>query len=329
VGGRIVRPTQQNSSQSPVFAVSFKLENVGFQFLSLRQRPKTYRLSGVTGRAVWAFYAAVLARTSGLHGGLFTCFCSLTGLFSPVLCTTAIWYKAPRIRIYGHLVEAEFESHSHTGFYDQSGELSVFVQIPESGSSGFRGTVLMSERAHEIRCCLNCGRSNRVPRYSVRQIPRCGNCGLPLPELPITRGLRYIHRFRYYAGAASVGLLGILALRAVPTEWIRPIAEWIVVASLAVCAIFYLGSKKRNKPSAKEFAGRLASDLKAKVNMLATKAWGSQEEIGSTPFVLNPSMVGKLGHPELVRGLLQHVAKVAPLLSVPDMVPRIVIERFM
>jgi hypothetical protein len=179
----------------------------------------------------------------------------------------------------------------------------------------------------EVRC-LTCGRLNRVPRYKITRIPQCGSpgCGVALPELPITKGLRYLYRVRNYAGATVIGVLAVLALRAVRTEF-RPIAEWIVVASLAIGTIVYLGIQKRNKPSAKAFAGQLSAYLKAKVSMLATRALGSQEDIGSTPFVLSPSMVSNLGHQELVKALLQHVDKVAPLLEVPFMVPRIVIER--
>jgi hypothetical protein len=184
----------------------------------------------------------------------------------------------------------------------------------------------MPKPVREIRC-ISCGKVNRVPRYSLTRIPRCGNCGVPLPEFPVTRALRYLYRVRNYAGAAVIGVLAVLALRAVRTEF-RPIAEWIVVASLVIGSIVYLGIQKRNKPSAKAFGGQLSADLKSKVNMLATKAWGSREDIQSTTLVLNPAMVSNiLGHQELVKTLLRHVDRIAPALSVPRMVPRIVVER--
>jgi hypothetical protein len=180
----------------------------------------------------------------------------------------------------------------------------------------------------EVRC-LTCGRLNRVPRYSITRIPRCGNpgCGVALPELPITKALRYLYRVRNYAGAAVIGVLAVLALRAVRTEF-RPIAEWIVVASLAIGTILYLGIQKRNKPSSKAFAGQLSADLRAKADMLATKVWGSREDIQSTSLVLNPASVSNiLKHEELVKALLRHVDRIAPALSVPMMVPRIVVKR--
>jgi hypothetical protein len=77
----------------------------GFESHSLRHRPKIYRFSGVTCPAVWALCAAVSALASGLSAGRFASFCSLTGLFSPKLCTTAIWYKASRVPIYGYSLE--------------------------------------------------------------------------------------------------------------------------------------------------------------------------------------------------------------------------------
>src|SRR6516162_5729199 len=84
----------------------------GFESHSLRHRPEIHRFSGLTGPVVLAICGVVSARTSGLHGGRLASFYSLMSLFSPKLCTSAIWYKDPRVRIYGHPLEAELESHS-------------------------------------------------------------------------------------------------------------------------------------------------------------------------------------------------------------------------
>src|SRR5262249_22526610 len=62
-------------------------------------RRDTHRFSGATDPAVLAVCAVLSTRTYGVHGGHLACFYSLTGLFSPKLCTTAIWYKAPQVRI--------------------------------------------------------------------------------------------------------------------------------------------------------------------------------------------------------------------------------------
>src|SRR5262249_18761697 len=83
--------------------------------------PRHIGSPGDTGPAVWAFVPLFRRGPLDFTKGALASFCSLTGLFSPKLCTTAIWYKAPRPRIYGPPLEAEFESHSRTGFHDQSG----------------------------------------------------------------------------------------------------------------------------------------------------------------------------------------------------------------
>jgi hypothetical protein len=41
-------------------------------------------------------------------------------------------------------------------------------------------------------CCQKCGTTNRVPRYSIRQIPRCGRCS-ELPDGTGRRLLRYLY----------------------------------------------------------------------------------------------------------------------------------------
>ena len=94
-------------------------------------------------RPFWPSVPFFRRGTYGVHGGRLACFYSLTGLFSPELCTTAIWYKAPQVRIYGHPLGTELESHSRRGFYDQSVSSPFraveFVQIfcfnPQAGPS--------------------------------------------------------------------------------------------------------------------------------------------------------------------------------------------------
>jgi hypothetical protein len=60
----------------------------------------------------------------------------------------------------------------------------------------------------EIRCEA-CGTINRLPDYSVRSIPECGNCHYPLPETKSTLIRRAIFRFRMQIVAAS--MIGTLA----------------------------------------------------------------------------------------------------------------------
>jgi hypothetical protein len=92
--------------------LSGALENVRIQLHSLRQRPEAHSFSRAAGPSVWACHTAVSARTSGPRGSRIHSFCSLTGPFSPNLCTMPVWYRASRASIDGHSPEAEFKSHS-------------------------------------------------------------------------------------------------------------------------------------------------------------------------------------------------------------------------
>jgi hypothetical protein len=49
----------------------------------------------------------------------------------------------------------------------------------------------------EVRCEA-CGTVNRVPRYLIRQIPRCGKqgCGKELPEGTVKKLIRSVYRYR-------------------------------------------------------------------------------------------------------------------------------------
>jgi hypothetical protein len=64
-----------------------------------------------------------------------------------------------------------------------------------------------------------------------------------LDKLPWTSNKTHIIR-SLIVGWAFFGILASSALRAVPPEWIRPTAEWIVVLFLAAGTMVYLGTQK-------------------------------------------------------------------------------------
>ncbi len=66
----------------------------------------------------------------------------------------------------------------------------------------------------EIRC-IGCGKINRIPRYSVRFIPRCAACHIKLPEPRVVMTLRgvYQHRGRLLL---AFGVVAGIALAFVP-----------------------------------------------------------------------------------------------------------------
>ncbi len=57
----------------------------------------------------------------------------------------------------------------------------------------------------EVRCEA-CGTVNRVPPYSIRKIPRCGNkeCRAPLPESAIIGALRGVVRYESHAWIGGI-----------------------------------------------------------------------------------------------------------------------------
>jgi len=70
----------------------------------------------------------------------------------------------------------------------------------------------------DVRCSA-CGTPNRVPRYSVARIPRCGKaeCRAVLPEPSLFKPLRFMYRHRRWVPFLfPVGLLGIVLIFAVP-----------------------------------------------------------------------------------------------------------------
>jgi hypothetical protein len=61
---------------------------------------------------------------------------------------------------------------------------------------------------HEVRCL--CGVLNRLPGYRVRQIPKCGACGAPLPEPTFIKSARAVYRapvFMWVTGVAFITLM--------------------------------------------------------------------------------------------------------------------------
>lgn len=67
--------------------------------------------------------------------------------------------------------------------------------------------------------------------------------------------------------------------------------------------------------------------LRAKVELLARKSWGSREDIANSCLELaHKAIQGHTDHGQLVAALLKHVRGIAPGISVPMMTPRVVIE---
>jgi len=62
--------------------------------------------------------------------------------------------------------------------------------------------------SREIRCG-SCGVLNRVVRYSIARLPKCGNCGTTLPEPRATKFFRFFYRNRSWGRYAP--LLIVLA----------------------------------------------------------------------------------------------------------------------
>jgi hypothetical protein len=62
--------------------------------------------------------------------------------------------------------------------------------------------------------CQNpeCGMDNRLRRYSIREIPRCGNCGWPLPEPLLIRFMRAVPLWPelWIASGIAIILLGFV-----------------------------------------------------------------------------------------------------------------------
>jgi hypothetical protein len=48
-----------------------------------------------------------------------------------------------------------------------------------------------------LASCASCDTKNRVPAYSFKRRPRCGNCGAPLAESFRTRTIRRLYQDRY------------------------------------------------------------------------------------------------------------------------------------
>ena len=62
--------------------------------------------------------------------------------------------------------------------------------------------------ATPILSCTGCGVRNRVPRHSLREAPRCGRCGVALPQNPLRLVAQHLMPLRYSAlGAVCLSLL--------------------------------------------------------------------------------------------------------------------------
>jgi hypothetical protein len=72
---------------------------------------------------------------------------------------------------------------------------------------------LLGAAMREVRCEA-CNTLNRVPRYSLRRIPRCGNCHANLPEPAPISAVRALQRIPlgWWLGAACFLGIGLFAL---------------------------------------------------------------------------------------------------------------------
>ena len=69
------------------------------------------------------------------------------------------------------------------------------------------------------------------------------------------------------------------------------------------------------------------SNLKAKIDGLAKKAWGDRSDIVGSSFIMSRKTIEDIStHSDIVREMLKHVRRVAPALSVPMMTSKIVVE---
>lgn len=68
------------------------------------------------------------------------------------------------------------------------------------------------------------------------------------------------------------------------------------------------------------------SNIKFKLDRLATEAWGTREQISGTSLMLFPHLLRDLDNSAIVREMLRHARRVAPRLNVPRMTPRVIVE---
>ena len=90
-------------------------------------------------------------------------------------------------------------------------------------------------------------------------------------------------------------------------------------------------SRLRNRLFRKRQAARDSEEaypnLRAKVELLARKTWGSREDIENSRLELAPAAIrAYTDHGQLVGALLKHVRGISPGISVPMMTPRVVVE---
>jgi hypothetical protein len=79
--------------------------------------------------------------------------------------------------------------------------------------------------SREVRCG-SCGALNRIGRYSVALLPKCGKCRATLPESGARRSARFLYRNRGWGPLAGVMLClaGVSAWRQLSTE-IKPVGS--------------------------------------------------------------------------------------------------------
>jgi len=189
----------------------------------------------------------------------------------------------------------------------------------------------------KIIVCKNC--SAQIFASDLRA-PVCGRCGTRLMELSRQRFWRALRRFTILVMAA--GLTGCLfyfrdsvltnvsaLLKEMPATDSR--VAWIIALGAGgVAAIVALAGRRRPRAfgTAKAHEVPQGSNIKRKIELLATRAWGSREDILTAALHLDVKSVNATeSHADVIKAYLRHVARVAPKLDVPTMTPRIVTER--
>jgi len=68
------------------------------------------------------------------------------------------------------------------------------------------------------------------------------------------------------------------------------------------------------------------SNIKLKIDRLATSAWGTREDIARTSFLLQPRSLHGLDCAAIITEMLRHARQVAPRLNVPRLTPRVSVQ---
>jgi hypothetical protein len=191
-----------------------------------------------------------------------------------------------------------------------------------------------------IVICKNCSAELFI---SDQRAPICGKCGNRLVELSREQTRKTLNRsilLASLAGLASMAFYFRDELRTrLPALWRQAPAidgrvAWVVAVVAGAILVLALAMRRRPRTQTQKTSAIATphvlpgSNIGAKINRLARQSWGSREEIAAQPLHLSLHSVNAISsHNDLIKMYLHHVARVAPKLTVPMMVPRIVTEQ--